>query len=703
MKKIIVLLTLLFSLSAFAQRPNIVIDDFSKNPADNWEFEGDAFKFSEKNGKTILEGSSKGVGVATLKKPFTIERTSLNLSISGGFNNKHAFVRVKVGDQIIAREASMNNKDFITRRISLIGFEGKEATIEIVDENSGEWSFITLESIIQTDDLCIEKTITLDSSKDFVYLPIRNSANVVKVSIKDADTSETIINFLASLDFENPDWISSFDIRDLRGKNIDMIFRGAPCVPDSLEFGNQVKVLEDNLNERLRPQFHFSPLQGWLNDPNGPIYWNGQWHLFYLNMPYDANGHVTNEHLRWWGHAVSDDLINWTHLPVALRPRYKDGQMQSIFSGSSFADPKNHSGLFKSDKGVILAYTCTSEGENISITEDMINFSEPEGINPLIKLNLPNGKDGRDPKIFYHEPSKKWVVVHYEPADVNKPRSAENCTFVFYTSDDLKNFKRSSKVLHDMFECPNMVLMRVDGDKNNMRNVLLEASGKYLVGDFDGENFVQDQELKNPIVRGGTYAAQIFENAPDNRAIAVAWLCNFPRDFQEMPFSQILTVPYEYTLHKEKGEYFLKVNPAQELEKAFSKSENALENGAITLTDKAQKIGESHEFCLDLDIDMSDAEMLTIQIGHYKIYYDKKIDGYFYNHKTLPPVLASKPTPKKFNVKIFVDRAAIDLFHNSGDSMYATNIMYGDEKNIPILLSGDGVKIEKALIRKIKK
>ena len=248
-------------------------------------------------------------------------------------------------------------------------------------------------------------------------------------------------------------------------------------------------------SEPFRPQFHFTPEKNWMNDPNGLVYYEGEYHLFYQYNPFgDKWGHMS------WGHAVSPDLVHWQHLPLALAE--ENGVM--IFSGSAVVDWKNTSGFGKDGKPPLVALYAGNytekplQNENIAYSNDRGRTWTKYSGNPVIDIG---SKDFRDPKIFWYEPMNQWVMVVALSAD-HKIR--------LYASKDLKQWERLSDfgpagAISGVWECPDLFPLPLDANANQIKWVLVVNAGsgapaggtgaQYFIGNFDGTNFIQDAPL----------------------------------------------------------------------------------------------------------------------------------------------------------------------------------------------------------------
>jgi fructan beta-fructosidase len=286
-----------------------------------------------------------------------------------------------------------------------------------------------------------------------------------------------------------------------------------------------------------QPKIHFFAPPDWINDPNGPIYLNGQYHLFFQTNPHgDQWGHMS------WGHATSPDLVHWKHLPIAI----PEAQGISIFSGSTVEDSENASGLcgaagVKTPGCLIAIYTCASQDkqtQNIAVSRDEgATWTKYSG-NPVIDIGL---KNFRDPKVFWHEASKSWVMVVALP-DQHKLR--------IYRSPNLRQWELASEfgpagAVSGVWECPDLFELPVYDNQGNLDgsrwllNVNINPGGpaggsgdQYFVGKFDGRTFTEDHPGSGPHwVDWGKdfYASTSFANT-GNEALErtwIAWMSNW--------------------------------------------------------------------------------------------------------------------------------------------------------------------------------
>ena len=337
------------------------------------------------------------------------------------------------------------------------------------------------------------------------------------------------------------------DLTPYMGKKLKLTYNGDPADLDKLVVADTIMGQSSFYKEKMRPQFHFTTLRGWTNDPNGLVYYDGEYHLYYQHNPY--NRHWGNMH---WGHAVSRDLIHWEELGDVLYP----DNMGTMFSGSAVVDPKNTSG-FGTAKNPPIVYAYTTHGQwqkqNIAYSLDHGRTLIKYKGNPVVDSHeFAQSHETRDPRLlWYGGEDGHWVMALFE-RDGNS----------FYTSDDLKHWTYQSHIT-GFDECPDLFCLPVDGDKNNMKWVTLGAAGTYMIGDFDGYKFIPEAGKFNYTV-GAFYAAQTVSDTPDGRCIQIGWgRVSHPG----MPFNSQMCLPTELTLRTTKDGVRLNSFPVEEVKR----------------------------------------------------------------------------------------------------------------------------------------
>ncbi|GAC92623.1 glycosyl hydrolase [Pseudozyma hubeiensis SY62] len=305
--------------------------------------------------------------------------------------------------------------------------------------------------------------------------------------------------------------------------------------------------------ESVRPQIHFSPTVNFMNDPNGLVYSNGTWHLFYQYNP--TQNVAGNQH---WGHAVSTDLYHWKNLPIAIAPE-KEGE--GIFSGNAVIDFENTTGFFNGstpkDQRIVAMYTLntdTSQTQHLAYSSDGIHFTKYPGA--VISRNQ---TQFRDPKAFWDEKSSRWIVAL---------ALSQEFGIVFYSSPNMKDWTEVSRfqsygILGYQYECPDLFQVPVEGgpDDGKMMYVLAISINpgaliggsfvQYWVGDWDGSKFTpRDNAVRTMDFSKDFYAFSSWNNSPGKKAYAIAWANNwqYSQQVPTSPFRSIQSLPRELTL-----------------------------------------------------------------------------------------------------------------------------------------------------------
>jgi fructan beta-fructosidase len=355
----------------------------------------------------------------------------------------------------------------------------------------------------------------------------------------------------------------------------------AGCAPGQFRPGAAADAAPNGYRERYRPQYHFTPAANWMNDPNGLVYYDGEYHLFFQYNPFGEKwGHMS------WGHAVSRDLVRWEHLPVAIPEA--NGVM--AFSGSAVVDWKNTSGFGRDGKPPLVAiYTGhreTNQSQYIAYSTDRGRTWSVYDRNPVLDIGR---KDFRDPKVFWDEPRQRWVMVLALP-DQHKVS--------FYASPNLKQWKHLSDfgpagAVDGIWECPDLFELPVDGDTKNTRWVLIVSlnpgaiaggSGmQYFVGHFDGTRFTAEAPVPGDTKSGmplrsvlwadygkDFYAAVSWSDVPreDGRRLWLGWMNNwaYSQDIPTSPWRSAQSLPRTLALRRTSQGVRLLQQPVIELE-----------------------------------------------------------------------------------------------------------------------------------------
>ncbi|MBK1875938.1 glycoside hydrolase family 32 protein [Pelagicoccus mobilis] len=493
-----------------------------------------------------------------------------------------------------------------------------------------------------------QASFTHEIDNRYLNLPIDNERGTQRVRLE-AD-GERIAEFDIQIGSEKPDFWVPHDLSNHQGKTLEIILSKPLQGEDAKPYlSDQIHNAETVYQESLRPQLHFTAKRGWLNDPNGLVYQDGVYHLYYQHNPYGWNW--GNMH---WGHAVSEDLIHWKELPIALSPpAYND----NAYSGAAVIDHHNTSGFGTNGEApLVVAYTSTGRGECIAYSLDGgLTFAQYEG-NPVIT------HAGRDPKIFWYEPGQHWVMVLYDETDRTNERGFKysDRALQIYTSSDLKEWEYQSQV-HGFFECPELFELPVDGDPNNMKWVMYGGNGQYRLGSFDGKVFTPETD-KKLFFKGKFHASQTYNDTPDGRRIQVAW----GRGMKSpgMPFNQIMLFPTELKLVTYEDGILMLPTPISEIEKLHTKQHTWSER--VLDKDNTLDTGiQSRTLHIKAEFELLGDFEFGLEINGYKIRYDAM------DYKIQDSYL--RPIDNKIKLEIIVDRTSIEIFGNDGRAYITAN------------------------------
>ncbi len=437
---------------------------------------------------------------------------------------------------------------------------------------------------------------------------------------------------------------------------------------------------------QYRPQVHFSPQQHWVNDPNGMVFYKGIYHLFFQ---YHPNSSVWGP--MHWGHTISKDLVHWQQQPIAIYP----DSLGTIFSGSAVVDISNTSGFGKNGKVPLVAIftqhdTVGEKAGKNNFQNQSIAYSLDEGKtwvkyagNPVIKN--PGFRDFRDPKVMWHAPAKKWIMS-----------LAVQDNVTFYSSPDLKNWTRESdfgkgRGAHGGgWECPDLFSMDDNGKQRWVLIVNLNpgapngGSGtQYFIGDFDGKNFISDQQETKWLDYGpDNYAGITWSNTGD-RKIFIGWMSNwmYANLVPTTTWRNAMTIPRELRLMHVGNDLLLASAPVKELIAIENSPVNYTGVTAANTTHLTQQINPVKLPCR---INLSTASIqdfaftLSNNMGEELVIgFDKNANQYFIDRtksgKTdFEKGFAARHTAPRFSMgtamdmSVIIDESSIELFADKG-------------------------------------
>ncbi|WKN41255.1 glycoside hydrolase family 32 protein [Tunicatimonas pelagia] len=499
------------------------------------------------------------------------------------------------------------------------------------------------------------------------------------------------------------------------------------CQPTTPETAKAVKADSTDSGEQYRLVYHFTPPQQWMNDPNGMVFYDGEYHLFYQHYP-DSNVWGPMH----WGHAVSEDLVHWEHLPIALYP----DSLGYIFSGSAIVDHNNTSSLGTDGNPPLIAiftyHDPADENEDNYLQTQGLAYSNDRGRtwakyegNPVIEN--PGIKDFRDPKVFWYEADQnraagRWVMVLAVDDRIHLYESP-NLTEWSYLSE----FGENSGSHGGVWECPD--LFRLTADSGEQKWVLLlsinpggpngGSATQYFVGDFDGTTFTNDNpdDMSLWLDYGkDNYAGVTWSDIPesDERRIFLGWMSNWQYG-QEVPtytWRSAMTVPR--TLHLVKTEAGLRVasQPVDELY-VLRKDSIALEattlQGNRSISSQLTQPSPTLELKVEFDISEATAREIGVKLSNSLgeeviIGYNLVDQEYFVDRTNAGETDFSEDFSGRFtadrvgegdilSMHLFIDVASVELFGDDGTTIMS-NIFFPNEEFTQVALFAKGGKVQ---------
>ena len=442
-------------------------------------------------------------------------------------------------------------------------------------------------------------------------------------------------------------------------------------------------------DETYRPLVHFSPKEKWVNDPNGMVYHNGVYHLFFQHHPYSSIWGPMH-----WGHATSRDLVHWKREPIAIFP----DSLGTIFSGSAVVDKTNTSGFGKNGQAPLVAIFTHHDGkaekagannyQNQSLAYSIDNgktWIKYSG-NPVLKS--PGITDFRDPKVMWYEPQKKWIMT-----------LATKDRITFYSSKDLKSWMKESEFgatfgAHGgVWECPDLFTLDDNGKKVWVLIVSLNPGGpnkgsatQYFIGNFDGNTFTASHTDTRWIDYGPDNYAGITWSNTSNRKIFIGWMSNwmYANVVPTETWRNAMTIPRELKLKHVGNEILIATVPVPELSKIQSKPVvvyNLKINERIDIAGKTGKvnlpcrINLSMEEIKDFSLILSNGTGEELIIGFDKMqnqyFIDRTKSGKvdFQNEFAARHVAPRLTDSKKTNISLLIDVSSVEIFADDGLSV----------------------------------
>ena len=549
----------------------------------------------------------------------------------------------------------------------------------------------------------------------YLLLPIQESSNEGKVKLETGSPADMAMDVRLAVD--SIEYYVPFEIP--QGGDATVSIRKVAADAVCWEHIQLTDTFDTSNTDYYRPVYHHTPLYGWMNDPNGMVYKDGEYHLYFQYNPYGSKW--GNMH---WGHSVSTDLIHWNH----LKPAIARDTLGHIFSGSTVVDKNNTAGY--GDNALIALYTSASD-EHGQIqcmaysTDDGRTYTKYEK-NPVL-VPFDGLKDFRDPKVFWYEPDKKWVMIVSADKEMR-----------FYATQNLKDWEYMSAfgkgygAQPNQFECPDFIQLPVDGDKNKMKWVMLVninpgcmfggSATEYFVGDFDGKEFTCDTkpEVVKWLDYGKDHYAAVCISNTGERIISIPWMSNW-QYANVTPIRQYRGangLPRELSLYTKDGQIYVAADVVKEVE-ALRKDTRSFD--PITVKDeyKIDEIVPQTDGAYELEMDITPNtsgvagfDLMNAKGEVAKIYLDMK-SGKLVMDRTASGLVAfgekSEPHAKEtddhrktmsvnyqndfalgtwaplslcegktYHLNVFVDKCSVEIFVDGG-RIAMTNLVFPTE------------------------
>ncbi len=525
--------------------------------------------------------------------------------------------------------------------------------------------------------------ITVNSK--FLVLPV--SPFVSNTNVRIFKDGVLVDDISLRLDYKNSCTYSYFPIEKYMGCELTVT-----AEPYSELRDIQTDIIKrDEKTEIFRPFVHFTAEYGWINDPNGlvkytsPVDGKTTYHMFYQHNPYDWEW--GNMH---WGHAVSDDLLTWKHLPDALYP--DDGG--TMFSGSAVVDKTNCSGLrVGKEDPILLFYTCAGRTSARSREKDFVQcmaYSTDGGItftkyenNPVVDTICP---DNRDPKVVWCEELCKYVMALY----------LEGNRYTLLTSENLLDWVKIQEYeLEGDGECPDIYPLNADGDPNKRKWIISGASYHYIVGDFVDGRFVECQSMRCNNSGPHSYAAQTFFDDNEDERIQIAWIRN--TNFGSAYIKGQMSVPCRLWLEDSSDGFNLCSLPIDDFSFLYGRSEK-FEN--ISVAENSPFIANleetAYEICIEMNPTEINAELLVQIFGSY-IIIDKNARSVYADNCRMPLSFDNQTV----KLKMIFDKGTIEFFDGYGKSTMSVPYLSNYNRNYASISSAEKCNIEKITLTEL--
>lgn len=557
--------------------------------------------------------------------------------------------------------------------------------------------------------------VRVEGDSRYLMIPVQEAYDDATVNVVvDGKLERTVYVRLAK---SKVDYAVPFDLSPYKGKNVVLNIvttQSRSTVREASEDACWSNfALADSIStanvEKYRPAYHHTPLYGWMNDPNGMFYKDGEWHLYYQWNPFGSKWQNMT-----WGHSSSSDLVNWKHHPAAIEPN----GLGSVFSGSSAIDTENSAGFGKD--AVVAMYTSAgvSQIQSLAYSHDNGSTFTIYPGNPVLTLE----SEARDPNMFWNPETKQWTLILAHALDHE---------MLIFTSPDLKewtlqsSFGKGLGAQDGVWECPDLFELPVEGSDMKKWVLLCNinpggpfgGSGiQYFIGDFDGKTFTADTDTNGKVLTKwldygkDNYAVVSWSDAPDNRRTIIGWMSNwqYAAEVPTKQFRSANTLPREISLFKgADGQIYAATTPSPEI--GALRGKMTVNAKSVSVKGKGKTIAlpsENDGICeILMDIDPGKAGSISLTFSNDN--GEKTVLTYAPNYETLSfdrresgivdfsqdfPAITVTPTfngGKTLPLRIFIDRSSMEVFANDGKGVM-TNLVFPTTPYSKLTFTTDG-------------
>lgn len=539
-----------------------------------------------------------------------------------------------------------------------------------------------------------QNIVSVEEAMRYLLLPVQDDAPEAKLCVVENNRQATVI-INVRLARERVDYYVPLDLEAFVGRNVKIDVQGMPQGSLCWEKMSLSDTFDTANTEKFRPAYHHTPAYGWMNDPNGMFYKDGVYHLYFQHNPYGSTWGNMN-----WGHSYSTDLVHWTYAGDAITP----DAWGTVFSGSAVVDKDNSAGFGRN--AIVAFYTSAkptpwgdAQMQSIAYsTDDGKTFEKYPG-NPVITSTE---KDFRDPHVFRHEATGRWIMILAAGQEMR-----------IYSSANLKDWTYESSFGKEygshagVWECPDLFELPVEGTSEKKWVLICNinpggpfggSATQYFVGTFDGKKFTNQFPTKTKWMDYGKdhYATVTFSNAPDGRCVALGWMSNwqYAAVVPTKQYRSANTIARDLTLYRQGGDLLLKSAPSKEIEKARSTKKSVPQFNVSDSYEIASLLdGNDGAYEIEMEIKNNGAEKIAFTLQNAKgenvmMYYDTATRQFVMDRSNSGETSFSPDFPAMtvapaadvddIRLRLFVDRSSIEAFGDGG-KFVMTNIVFPAE------------------------